>query len=162
MNEALSIILVLMLVKVEKMYDVALGMYDLPLAVMVAEKSQMDPKEFLPFLNALRKLPLNYQRFKIDSHLKRFEKAVHHIAKCGEVETRAMTDIMCVFLKVLKSLKKLWLSLRSNPCTKKLSRFTQIENPVNTRCKPCDVKNCECDSVLYNIGNSQQVWAPFE
>lgn len=68
------------------MYDIALGMYDLSLAVMVAEKSQMDPKEFLPFLNGLRRLPLNYQRYKIDRHLKRYVKALHHIAKCGKIE----------------------------------------------------------------------------
>ena len=73
------------LVDVNELYNIALGMYDLPLAVMVAEKSQKDPKEYLPFLNRLRKLPLHYQRFKVDSHLKRFVKALHHISKCGEL-----------------------------------------------------------------------------
>lgn len=32
------------------LYDVALGMYDLELAAMVAAQAQMDPKEFLPYL----------------------------------------------------------------------------------------------------------------
>lgn len=72
------------LVDVDRLYDVALGMYNLPLVVMVAEKSQKDPKEYLPFLNNLNKLPCDYRRFKIDSHLKRYIKALHHIAKCGE------------------------------------------------------------------------------
>ena len=72
------------LVDVNELYDVALGMYDLPLVVMVAEKSQKDPKEYLPFLNKLRKLPLNYKRYTIDKHLKRYGKALQHIAKCGE------------------------------------------------------------------------------
>ncbi len=72
------------MVDVNKLYNIALGMYDLPLVVMVAEKSQKDPKEYLPFLNGLRKLPLDYQRYKIDCYLKRYDKALHHIAKCGE------------------------------------------------------------------------------
>ena len=73
----------LYMVDVNRLYDIALGTYDLPLVVMVAEKSQKDPKEYLPFLNQLRKLPLNYQRYKIDCHLKRYEKALQHITKCG-------------------------------------------------------------------------------
>ena len=71
------------MVDVNKLCDIALGMYDLPLVVMVAERSQKDPKEYLPFLNNLRKLPLHYQRYKIDCHLNRYEKALHHISKCG-------------------------------------------------------------------------------
>ena len=72
---------------VDRLYDVALGTYNLPLVVMVAEQSQKDPKEYLPFLNGLRKLPPDYRKFKIDSHLKRYSKALRHIAKCGEVIT---------------------------------------------------------------------------
>lgn len=72
------------LVDVDQLYDIALGMYDLPLVVMVAERSQKDPKEYLPFLNQLNRLPLDYRCFKIDCHLKRFKKALHHIVKCGE------------------------------------------------------------------------------
>ena len=70
------------LVDVNELYDVALGMYDLPLVVMVAEKSQKDPKEYLPFLNELNKLPLDYRHYKIDVHLKRYRKALQHISKC--------------------------------------------------------------------------------
>lgn len=72
------------LVDVNSLYDIALGMYNLPLVVMVAEKSQKDPKEYLPFLNQLNRLPPDYQHFKIDCFLKRFKKALHHISKCGE------------------------------------------------------------------------------
>lgn len=80
----------LYLVDVDRLYDVALGMYDLPLVVMVAEKSQKDPKEYLPFLNGLNKLPQDYRCYKIDAHLKRYSKALHHIAKCGEVMSAAL------------------------------------------------------------------------
>ena len=43
-----------------------------------------DPKEYLPFLSELRKLPLHYQRYRIDRHLRRYSKALKHISKCGE------------------------------------------------------------------------------
>ena len=74
----------LFLVDVNQLYDVALGMYDFSLVLLVAEKSQKDPKEYLPFLNELRRLPLHYQRYRIDRHLRRFDKALQHISKCGE------------------------------------------------------------------------------
>lgn len=74
----------LFLVDVNQLYDVALGMYDFSLVLLVAEKSQKDPKEYLPFLNELRKLPLHYQRYRIDRYLRRFDKALQHISKCGK------------------------------------------------------------------------------
>lgn len=73
----------LLLVDVNELYNIALGMYDFDLVLLVAEKSQKDPKEYLPFLNELRRLPVNYQRYKIDVYLKRHDKALQHISKCG-------------------------------------------------------------------------------
>lgn len=72
----------LYIVDVNKLYDHALGMYDFAIVIMVAEKSQKDPKEYLPFLNELQKMDENYRCFKIDSHLKRHEKALGHLSKC--------------------------------------------------------------------------------
>ncbi|CAI8000180.1 Elongator complex protein 1, partial [Geodia barretti] len=43
-----------------------------------------DPKEYLPFLNQLRRLPGSYQKYKIDIHLGRHHKALHHISQCPE------------------------------------------------------------------------------
>ncbi|XP_055973206.1 elongator complex protein 1 [Sorex fumeus] len=73
----------LLLVDVNELYDHSLGTYDFDLVLMVAEKSQKDPKEYLPFLNTLKKMETNYQRFTIDKHLKRYEKAIGHLSKCG-------------------------------------------------------------------------------
>lgn len=42
-----------------------------------------DPKEYLPFLNNLRKMEENYQKYSIDKYLKRYSKAINHLAKCG-------------------------------------------------------------------------------
>lgn len=73
----------LYLVDVNQLYNVALGTYDFGLVLFVAQKSQKDPKEFLPFLNELKALEINYRKFKIDEHLKRYEKALENIAACG-------------------------------------------------------------------------------
>jgi len=42
-----------------------------------------DPKEYIPFLNDLRKLEPTYQKFTIDKHLKKFESALKHLNECG-------------------------------------------------------------------------------
>ena len=68
------------MVDVNVLYDVALGTYDFDLVMMVAEKSQKDPKEYLPFLNSLKAMEPRYGRFSIDKHLKRWSKALVHIA----------------------------------------------------------------------------------
>lgn len=80
-QEALKYLLYL--VNVNDLYDVALGMYDFDLVLFVAQKSHKDPKEYLPFLNELKQLEENYRKYRIDNHLKRYNKALEHIVKCG-------------------------------------------------------------------------------
>uniref|UniRef100_A0A671FLZ7 Elongator acetyltransferase complex subunit 1 n=1 Tax=Rhinolophus ferrumequinum TaxID=59479 RepID=A0A671FLZ7_RHIFE len=94
-EEALQYLL--LLVDVNELYDHSLGTYDFDLVLMVAEKSQKDPKEYLPFLNTLKKMETNYQRFTIDKYLKRYEKAIGHLSKCGKlVEQRKYSDAATV------------------------------------------------------------------
>jgi elongator complex protein 1 len=81
LDEALSY--AVFLVDVNKLYEVALGMYDLNLAVLVAQKSQKDPKEYLTFVNELKSMKMHYQRFKIDDYLKRYEKAIENLSQAG-------------------------------------------------------------------------------
>ncbi|KAJ3332544.1 hypothetical protein HDU76_013855, partial [Blyttiomyces sp. JEL0837] len=50
------------------------------LVVMVAQYSQKDPREYLPFLTELRQLSKYRQRFRIDDHLERWESAVGNLA----------------------------------------------------------------------------------
>lgn len=73
----------LYLVNVNELYDMALGMYDFDLVLFVAQKSQKDPKEYIPFLNELKGFEENYRKYRIDNHLKRYEKALQHVVKCG-------------------------------------------------------------------------------
>jgi elongator complex protein 1 len=71
------------LVDVNKLYDIALGMYDFDLMMMVAQKSQKDPKEYIPFLTKLKGQEVNYQRYSIDMTLGRYDKALGHLSKAG-------------------------------------------------------------------------------
>ncbi|CAG8446071.1 15447_t:CDS:10 [Acaulospora morrowiae] len=72
------------LVDADRLFDVALGMYDFNLVLMVAQQSQKDPREYLTFLANLESYPTNYQRFKIDDHLHRYEKALHNLSLSGD------------------------------------------------------------------------------
>ncbi|XP_022251795.1 elongator complex protein 1-like isoform X1 [Limulus polyphemus] len=81
-DEALKYLLYM--VNVNKLFDVALGTYSFDMVLMVAEKTQKDPKEYLPFLNELQQLDPTYQKYKIDLHLCRFRKSLHHLCKCGK------------------------------------------------------------------------------
>ncbi|XP_052742615.1 putative elongator complex protein 1 isoform X2 [Bicyclus anynana] len=80
-DEALKYLLYM--VNVDNLFDVALGMYDFDLVLLVANKSQKDPKEYVAMLNELSEMDENYKQFTINKHLKRFEKAVQCLARCG-------------------------------------------------------------------------------
>ncbi|KAM3588825.1 putative elongator complex protein 1 [Umbelopsis sp. WA50703] len=80
-EEALSY--TIFLCDADRLFDVALGMYDFSLVLMVAQQSQKDPREYLPFLQELQELEKYYQRFKIDDHLKRYRKAIENLSKAG-------------------------------------------------------------------------------
>ncbi|OWZ30446.1 elongator complex protein 1, partial [Cryptococcus neoformans AD2-60a] len=74
---------IIFLSDVNKLYDVALGMYNFQLVLMIAQYSQKDPKEYLPFLRELRALDKWDQRFKIDDHLERRESALANLKQAG-------------------------------------------------------------------------------
>lgn len=72
------------LADVNKLYDTALGMYNLDLALLVAQQSQKDPREYLPFLQKLQEMPETRRYFSIDDHLGRHEKALTHLFKLSK------------------------------------------------------------------------------
>ncbi|KAJ3981419.1 IkappaB kinase complex IKAP component [Lentinula detonsa] len=75
---------IIFLVDADKLFDTALGMYDFSLVLLVAQYSQKDPREYLPFLRELRAIDdENYQKYRIDDHLKRHEKALSNLAQAG-------------------------------------------------------------------------------
>lgn len=67
------------LADVNKLYDNALGLYNLDLALLVAQQSQKDPREYLPFLQSLQEMPQLRRQFSIDDHLGRHVKALNHL-----------------------------------------------------------------------------------
>ena len=74
------------LVDVNKLYDAALGLYDLHLALLVAEQSQKDPREYMPFLESLEAQPDLRMRYSIDDYLGRHEKALQDLADLNEFD----------------------------------------------------------------------------
>ncbi|XP_078429226.1 IKI3 family protein [Wolffia australiana] len=68
----------------EAVFEAALGLYDLNLAAIVALNSDKDPKEFLPYLESLERLPTMIMKYKIDLRLGKHETALRHIVKAGE------------------------------------------------------------------------------
>jgi elongator complex protein 1 len=91
------------LADVDRLYDVALGMYDFQLVVMVAQHSQKDPREYLPFLTELRQLSFHRQRFRIDEHLGRFSKALVHLTSLvKESDEKSKEEGDTVFVELLK------------------------------------------------------------
>ena len=67
------------LVDVNRLYENALGLYNLDLALLVAQQSQRDPREYLPFIQDLHLLPDLRCKFTIDDHLTRRAKALTHL-----------------------------------------------------------------------------------
>lgn len=67
------------LADVNQLYDTALGLYDLDVTLLVAQQSQKDPREYLPYLQALQDMQPLRQRFRIDDDLKRHRKALTHL-----------------------------------------------------------------------------------
>jgi len=66
----------------KKLFDAALATYDLNIALLVAEKSPKDPREYLPILNKLQvATPPAYQRYLIDMEMKKYDRALVHLAK---------------------------------------------------------------------------------
>lgn len=67
------------LADVNQLYDTALGLYDLDVTLLIAQQSQKDPREYLPYLQRLHDLPPLRRQFAIDNDLKRYEKALMNL-----------------------------------------------------------------------------------
>jgi len=66
------------------LYKESLGTYDLELALMVAQASNDDPKEYMAFLNELSQMEENFRRYRIDIYIKQFNKALKHLSMCPD------------------------------------------------------------------------------
>lgn len=80
------------LADVNQLYDSALGIYDLDVALLVAQQSQKDPREYLPYLQKLHDMEPVRRQFSIDDDLKRHSKAISHLHALEDFE--AVTSYM--------------------------------------------------------------------
>ena len=62
-----------------RLYDNALGLYDLEVTLLVAQQTQKDPREYLPFLQKLQDMSVLRRQYSIDNHLGRYSKAIRHL-----------------------------------------------------------------------------------
>ncbi|KAF3201480.1 hypothetical protein TWF679_011367 [Orbilia oligospora] len=73
------------LADVNLLYDHSLGIYDLELALLIAQQSQKDPREYLPFLQSIRDMESLRQKFFIDDFLGRHKKAANSLHEMGDL-----------------------------------------------------------------------------
>ena len=63
--------------------------------LFVAERSQKDPKEYLPFLNELKShSPPAYRRYKIDLHLKRHKSALKNLSEIHDEHREEVIELI--------------------------------------------------------------------
>jgi len=92
------------LADVNRLYDHALGLYDLEMALLIAQQSQKvghlhsleafttwltpvkDPREYLPFLQNLQKMPALRRQHSIDDYLRRHPKALKSLCEMNAFE----------------------------------------------------------------------------
>jgi elongator complex protein 1 len=126
------------LVDVNKLFDHALGLYNLDLTLLVAQQSQRDPREYLPFIQELHRMPVLNRQFTIDDKLGRKEKALSHLKaldnfedvenyvvkhnlyqqalrlyRYEETRHRALTDLYAAYLKSVSRFREAGLAYES-------------------------------------------------
>ena len=74
------------LADVNQLYDHALGLYDLDVALLIAQQSQKDPREYLPYVQGLGKMQPLRRQFTIDHDLKKHSKALGHLFTMDEFD----------------------------------------------------------------------------
>lgn len=69
----------------ETLYKRALSTYDLGLALMTAQVTSMDPKEYVPYLGHLSEISPPYRNYLIDVDLKNNRKALENLLQCSSL-----------------------------------------------------------------------------
>ena len=95
---------VIFLCDVAQLYEVAVGMYDQQLALLVAQQAQMDPKEYVPFLTELFDGGLGacMRRVGVDRWLKRWGKVVQGLVQAVETGEVAGAEVWDDVLQLVK------------------------------------------------------------
>ena len=76
-----------------KLYNAALALYELEVTLLIAQHSQRDPREYMPFLQNLNSISELRRRYKIDDHLKNYSKALESLVA---LEAHEEAEIYCL------------------------------------------------------------------
>ncbi|KAL6980499.1 Elongator complex protein 1 [Sarracenia purpurea var. burkii] len=114
----------------EAVYEAALGLYDLNLAAIVALNSQRDPKEFVPFLQELERMPTLLMQYNIDLKLQRYENALRHIIIAGDIYHADCMNLM----KSNPKLFPLGLQLITDPAKRRQVHEAWGDHLSNIKC----------------------------
>lgn len=74
------------LADVNQLYEHALGLYNLDVALLVAQQSQKDPREYLPYIQGLGEMQPLRRQFTVDHDLKKHSKALGHLFTMDEFD----------------------------------------------------------------------------
>lgn len=79
---------------VNLIYKVALSLYNVKLALLVAQKSQMDPREYLPFLQSLHDSEPLRRQFMINDYLKKYEKGLSDLVELEKNDSQIKEELI--------------------------------------------------------------------
>ncbi|CAH7686311.1 IKI3 family-domain-containing protein [Phakopsora pachyrhizi] len=96
---------IIFLSDVNELYKVALSMYDLTLVILVAQHSQKDPKEYLPFLQSLKEFDIDRRKFKIDDYLGRYSTALTHLVTSPDATTSEVLNYVVLHSLYVEALE---------------------------------------------------------
>ena len=71
--------LIFLVPQIDVLFKEALALYNLPLALSIARRSSLDPSDYVPFLEALERMPLAQRSFRIDAYLGNYARALVHL-----------------------------------------------------------------------------------
>ncbi|KAI2082021.1 putative elongator complex protein 1 [Ophidiomyces ophidiicola] len=89
-----------------RLFNNALGLYDLELTLLVAQQAQRDPREYLPFLQKLQGMTELRRRYEIDNHLGRNVKALKSLHALHEYDELKLYTIKHVLYREALELYK--------------------------------------------------------
>ena len=72
------------LVNPNRLFDVAMTTYDFELVTLVATQTQKDPKEYVPYLQELKRMPDAYMKYKVHLDLKDYPTALEMISRSDQ------------------------------------------------------------------------------
>lgn len=97
----------LYMIDIEKLFEEAMGTYDSNIALMVANISNKDPKEYLNLINGFDVIQeTEYRKYKIDLHIKRYDKAITHLMEFYRVTREPKAEVELMSLVIDKRLYK--------------------------------------------------------